>query len=201
MANHQVTSRNSAPVRRAPHRGVPPARRTAAKACCPPADPPGTVRARVAAGVAGSCGSLACIASMVLPLVGLAGAGAAAGAQATGGSMAGMGPAPTSTSTATAASSTASSHPGGVLGFLVTIGPELLVVSVLLVTVSLALRRRVAAVPALAAGALLYWGMYAQASVGLMYATIAVGYLVWVATYAWTRVSRSRASLAGLPAL
>ena len=152
----------------------------------------------MAAGVAGTCGSVACVAAMVLPLGGLAGAGAAAGAQATGCSMAGMGPAPTSTSKATAA--TVSSHPGGVLGVLVTIGPELLVVSVLLVTVSLALRRRAAAVPALAAGALLYWGMYAQASDAVMYATIAVGYVIWAATYAWTRVRRPRSTLAGVPA-
>lgn len=139
------------------------------------------------------------MASMVLPLVGLAGAGAAAGAQASGGSMAGMGPPPTSASKATTAASTAASHPGGVLGFLVTIGPELLVVSVLLVTVSLALRQRVAAIPALAAGALLYWGMSAQASDAVMYATIAIGYVIWAATYAWTRVQRSP-RLASLPA-
>lgn len=166
-----------------------------ARACCDPGNGPVTGRARVAAGVAGTCGSLACITSMVLPLVGLAGAGAAAGAQASGGSMAGMGPAP-----ATTAASTASSHPGGVLGVLVTIGPELLVVSALLITVSLALRRRVAAIPALAAGALLYWGMYAQASDAVMYAAIAVGYVLWAATYVWTRVRRPRSTLAGLPA-
>lgn len=171
-----------------------------ARACCDPGNGPVTGRARIAAGVAGTCGSLACIASMVLPLVGLAGAGAAAGAQASGGSMAGMGPVPTSTSTAATAASTASSHPGGVLGVLVTIGPELLVVSALLVTVSLALRRRVAAIPALAAGALLYWGMYAQASDAVMYATIAVGYVLWAGTYVWTRMRRPRSTLAGLPA-
>jgi hypothetical protein len=87
-----------------------------------------------------------------------------------------------------------------VLGILVTIGPELLVVSVLLVTVSLALRRRIAAIPALVAGALLYWGMYAQGSDALMYATIAVGYAIWAATYAWTRL-RPRVSEATWAAL
>lgn len=180
MANHQVSSPESAPVRRVPQRGVPPARQTAARACCTPADRSGTARARVAAGVAGTCGSLACIASMVLPLVGLAGAGAAAG-----GSMAGMGPAP---SAASGAATTASSHPDGLLGVLVAIGPELLVVSILLVTASLALRRRVAIAPAFVGGAILYWGMYAQSSDAVMYATMAAGYLIWVATYAWTRI-------------
>lgn len=102
--------------------------------------------------------------------------------------MAGMGTTPRSGASATATASIAtSSHAGGVLGVLVRTGPELLVVSVLLVTVSLALRRRAAAAPALLAGALLYWGMYAQASVGLMYTTMAVAYLVWALSYAWTR--------------
>lgn len=171
-----------------------------ARTCCDPGDGQVNRRARVVAGVTGTCGSLACIASMVLPLIGLAGAGVAAGVQATGGSMAGMGPAPTSTSAAISAASTASSHPGGVLGVLVTVGPELLVVSILLVSLSLALRRRVAAAPALVAGALLYWGMYAQPSDSVMYATIAFGYVIWAATYAWTRVQRPRSSVAGLPA-
>ncbi|MDA8379326.1 MAG: hypothetical protein M0020_00585, partial [Actinomycetota bacterium] len=106
------------------------------------------------------------MASMLLPLVGVAGAGVASGAQASGGSMAGMagmGPAPAARAAASSGAA-APRHPGGVLGFLVTIGPELLVVSILLVTVSLALRRRAAALPALVAGGLLYWGMYAQGS-------------------------------------
>lgn len=152
--------------------------------CCQPSGWPMTRRARAVAGLAGVCGSVSCVASMVLPLVGLAGAGVATGAQASGGLMPGMGPAPLS-------------QPGGVLGFVVTIGPELLVVSVLLVTVSLALRRRAAAGPALAAGALLYWGMYGQTLGSVMYATIAMGYLIWAGTYAWTRVQRPLSSLAG----
>ena len=141
------------------------------------------------------------MASMVLALVGVAGAGIASGARVGGGSMAGMagtGPAPAARAAASRGAA-APSHPGGVLGFLVTIGPELLVVSILLVTVNLALRRRVAALPALFAGALLYWGMYAQGSDALMYATIAVGYTIWAATYAWTR-QRPRASETTRPA-
>lgn len=105
----------------------------------------------------------------------------------------------TSPSAGTATARITASHPGGVLGLLVTIGPERLVVSILLVAASLALRRRIAAAPAHLAGALLCWGMYAQASVDLMYATIAVGYLVWISTYAWTRVHRHEGSLAEWP--
>ncbi len=173
-----------------------------ARACCTSGDRLQAVRARTAAGFAGTCGSLACIASMVLPLVGVAGAGVASGAQASGGSMAGMagmGPAPAARAAASSGAA-APSHAGGVLGFLVTIGPELLVLSILLVTVSLALRRRAAALPALVAGALLYWGMYAQGSDALMYATIAVGYAIWAATYAWTR-QRPHAAETTWPAL
>ncbi len=107
--------------------------------------------------------------------------------------MPGMGPA---TTTATSGSS----HPGGLLGVLVTIGPELLVVSVLLVAVSFALRRPVAALPALIAGALLYWGMYSQASVVVMYVTIVVAYLAWAAIYVWNRTRPRRGSLDAIPA-
>ena len=173
-----------------------------ARTCCTSGGRLQAVRARTAAGFAGTCGSLACTASMVLPLVGVAGAGVASGARASGGSMAGMagmGPAPAARAAASSGAA-APSHLGDVLGFVVTIGPELLVVSILLVTVSLALRRRAAALPALFAGALLYWAMYAQGSDALMYATIAVGYAIWAATYAWTR-QRPRASETTWPAL
>ena len=61
----------------------------------------------------------------------------------------------------------------GLLGVLLRIGPGLLIASVLLITAAFALSRRPrAAVPALLAGALLYWGMYAQPSLTLMYASI-----------------------------
>jgi hypothetical protein len=51
-----------------------------------------------------------------------------------------------------------------------------------LVTSAFALTRRpVTAVPALAAGAVAYAGMYAQPSPAVMYASIAAGYLTWAA--------------------
>lgn len=118
-------------------------------------------------GLAGVATSLLCTVTMVLPVIGIAGAGAAASTQG----MAGMdGPAP-----------------GGVLGFLTEYGALILGVSVLLVTLSLGLRRPLAAVPALLAGAVLYWGMYAQPSYPVMYVTLAAGFAGWIATYLWAR--------------
>jgi hypothetical protein len=121
---------------------------------------------RWSAGALGVLGSMACTASMIAAAVGVGGAAAAT-------SMAGM-------------TGTGSGHAGGALGALVRIGPWLTVASVLLVTVAFALSRRpVTAIPALVAGAVLYAGMYAQDSVPVMYASIAVGYLTWAALALW----------------
>ena len=58
--------------------------------------------------------------------------------------------------------------------------------SALLVTAAFTLTRRpVTAIPALLAGAVLYAGMYAQNSLPVMYASIAVGYLTWAALALW----------------
>lgn len=138
--------------------------------------PAGTRRASRllgAAGVLGALGGMSCGVTMLLPVVGLAGlagAGTAAGTEA--GTMAGMGSGPA---------------PGGFLGLLARIGPELLAVSALLVVVSLAMRRRTAAVPAAVGGAVLYWGMYAQGSGSVMYATLATGFVIWLGSWAWAR--------------
>jgi|APThiThiocy_cv2_1041547.scaffolds.fasta_scaffold00969_6 hypothetical protein len=129
-------------------------------------------RTRVGAGSAGLLGvtgSVACTAAMVLPVIGAAGAGAAAG-------MSGM------------ADMTGPAQEG-LLGVLLQYGPIILVVSIALVTMSVALRRPVAAVPALAAGALLYWGMYAQPSYPVMYGSVALGFAGWGTIYLWTRTA------------
>jgi len=70
---------------------------------------------------------------------------------------------------------------------LLTYGPALLVASIVLVTLSVAVRRPLAAVPALLWGALLYWGMYSQPSYPVMYLTLALGYAGWIGTYLWAR--------------
>lgn len=114
------------------------------------------------AGVLGIGGTLVCTVAMTLPAIGV---GAAGGMAAMSGANA-----PTQ---------------GGFLGFLVEYGPVILLVSVALVTIGLALRRPWAALPSLAAGAVLYWGMYAQASYVVMYVSLALGFAAWAALYRW----------------
>jgi hypothetical protein len=69
----------------------------------------------------------------------------------------------------TGMTATGPGHSGGVLGALVRIGPWLIVAAALLVGAAFALTRRpVTAIPALAAGAVLYAGMYAQNNLPVM---------------------------------
>ncbi len=123
------------------------------------------------AGLLGLVGSLACTMAMTLPAIGV---GAAGGMAAMSGANA--------------------NTQGGFLGFLLEYGPLILLVSVALVTIGLALRRPRAAVPSLAAGAVLYWGMYAQASYFVMYVSLALGFAAWAAIYRvaalWPAVNR-----------
>ena len=128
---------------------------------------------RTWAGALGTAGSVACGVSMILIAAGVSASAAAAGMAAMSGTGAGA--------------------PHGVLGVLLRAGPWLLVVSVLLVTAAFALTRRpAAAIPALLAGAVLYAGMYRQASLPVMYASIAVGYTAWIALYLRVRRGHHR---------
>jgi hypothetical protein len=121
-------------------------------------------------------GSVACAASMIAAAVGAGGATAATG-------MAGM-------------TGTGPGAPGGALGALVRIGHWLMLTSAALVTAAFALSRRpVTALPALLAGAVLYAGMYAQRSLPITYASIAVGYLAWTALALWA----ARGSTSAIP--
>jgi hypothetical protein len=115
------------------------------------------------AGLLGLVGSLVCTVAMTLPAIGVGAAGGMA-----------------------AMSGASANTQGGFLGFLLEYGPLILLVSVALVTIGLALRRPRAAVPSLAAGAVLYWGMYAQASYLVMYVSLALGFAAWTAIYRWT---------------
>ncbi len=72
----------------------------------------------------------------------------------------------------------------GWLDFVLRWGPEILFVSVVLIVVSVALRRRSAALPAIGGGVVLYVGMYAQPNLALMYAAMAVGTVLLVLAYA-----------------
>ncbi len=108
----------------------------------------------------GLLGGIACSAAMVLAAVGVIGAAATGGS-----SMSSMGQV---------------SDGAGVSGFLLDHGPEILVVSVVFVTLALALRRSLAAVGAALVGAIMYWGMYVQANLTTMYVTIALGLIAWL---------------------
>ncbi len=131
--------------------------------------------------VAGGFGAVACSVSMTLAALGIIGTAATAS-----GSMVGMGGMSAGNS-----GQPASSGPLGIpIRFLVQVGPPLLIISVAAITVSLGLRRRAAMIPAILAGALIYAGMYLQSGVPLMYASIALGLIVWTSLYFWTQRQR-----------
>ncbi|WP_234783300.1 hypothetical protein [Mycolicibacter heraklionensis] len=81
-----------------------------------------------------------------------------------------------------------------VLDMLHRISPVLLVVSIVLVTVAFALRRRAAVLPALVAGVVLYLSVHGQGDPAVMYAGMALGYGAWIALYLWTRPPRGAGS-------
>ncbi len=127
---------------------------------------------QVAIGIVGVLGTLVCMGAMVLAAIGVAGVGAAAvmarmpmgsQGQATGG------------------------QPIGILAFLVQAGPVILLVSIAAFALSLATRRWVAAIPALLLGGVIYWGMYGQPRLPVMYVTMTLGLLSWAVIFLWVR--------------
>lgn len=149
----------------------------------------GGVKGKLTAAVllAGLLGAFGCTGAMVLAVVGTAGVAVSAGTGEMD-SMAAMGSHATSMSGA---------QPG-VLGFFVHNGPIILLVSVAAVVASLAARRKAVAVPALLAGAVLYWGMYGQGRLVVMYGAIIISALVWATAYIWT-ARQSHRSLQAQP--
>jgi len=127
-------------------------------------------------GLAGLAGGLACSVAMTLAALGLAGAGAS-----TVGTMQGMG-----------SMSGTSNGRNTVLAFLIDNGRLILVGSIVLVLIPLLLWRWPAAVAAAAGGALMYWGMYVQSDITLMYVTMAIGLAGWVALILASRLRRVR---------
>jgi hypothetical protein len=130
--------------------------------------------------VAGGIGAVACSLSMTLAAVGIIGTAAAAS-----GSMANMG-------SGSSGQTASSGLFGSLIRFLVQVGPPLLIISVVAITVSLGLRRRAAVIPAVLAGAVMYAGMYLQSGVPLMYPTIALGLTVWTSLYVWMQRRQPR---------
>lgn len=125
---------------------------------------------RTITGLFGVMGCILCLISMVIPVVGAIGSASAAAGMASMDRMSSTGP-------------QSAAIPPGSLGFLLHFGPEILGVSILLVAISLELRQKILAVPALAAGALLFWGMYGQRDSVMMYSMLGVAFAVWAALY------------------
>lgn len=139
-------------------------------------------RLPAAAGVLGILGSLACSAAMVMALVGIFGTGVAATA-ASSGDMGGM------TSATAGSSPHNSSLPSPLLTFLFFLfqsGPVILIVSIAAVALAVGLRRRVALLPVIVAGIVLYWGMYIQGAKLMMYSAVVVGMAALVAASVWS---------------
>jgi hypothetical protein len=130
--------------------------------------------------VAGGIGAVACSLSMTLAALGIIGTAAAAS-----GSMANMG-------SGSSGQPASSGLVRSLIRFLVQVGPPLLIISVVAITVSLGLRRRAAVIPAVLAGAVMYAGMYIQSAVPLMYASIALGLIVWTSLYVRTQRRQPR---------
>ncbi len=118
----------------------------------------------------GICGAAACSVAMFAVPLGLVGAGVAVGAKAgTASGMAGM------------------SRASGAIPAWVTLlsryGPELLAVSLLLVVAALVVRRSMAgAGAALIGGIVLFYGMYGQANVSVMWLATIAGLLLLLAS-------------------
>lgn len=122
-------------------------------------------------GIVGVLGTLTCMGAMVLAVIGVASAGTAA-------TMSGM---------STGVQGGNGGQPTPLLAFLLQTGPVILLVSIGMFALSLALRKWVAVIPALLVGAVIYWGMYGQPRLPVMYITMALGLLGWAMVFLWVR--------------
>lgn len=127
---------------------------------------------RKVSGILGVLGCVVCIASMIVAVVGAVGVGAAAAGNSMG--MADMG----------SMGSTSSGQSSAFLRFLLDYGQPIFLVSVALVVFSIGIKQKAASVTVLLFGFLMYWGMYLQSSLFIMYITILLGFLMWGVIYA-----------------
>lgn len=131
-------------------------------------------------GALGIFGSLTCSAAMTAAAFGIG--GAAVGA--TGG-MAAMSDA--------AGQATATGPIDAVVAFLVWAGPAILLLSLIAMGAATLTRRRAAAGLVLVAGVVLFWGMYLQPALSVMFGSIAAGLAALVVAYVWTGAGRAPA--------
>ncbi len=127
---------------------------------------------QAAIGIVGVLGTLVCMGAMVLAAIGVAGTGASA-------VMAGMPMGSQGQATG--------GQPTSILAFLLQAGPVILLVSIGAFALSLTTRRWVAALPALLVGGVIYWGMYGQPRLPVMYVTMVLGLLGWAVVFLWVR--------------
>ncbi len=127
---------------------------------------------QAAIGIVGVLGTLTCMGAMLLAVIGVAGVGTSA-------AMAGM-------SIGTQGQAGSLQHPG-LLAFLLQAGPVILLVSIGALALSLASRRWEAALPTLLVGGVIYWGMYGQPRLPVMYVTMVLGLLGWAVVFLWVR--------------
>lgn len=122
------------------------------------------------AGAIGLLGGGLCSAAMTIAALGLAGAGAAGVGGAAGKDSRGSMAEPASPIDAATQ-------------FLILWGPVILVGSIILVALYAAAVRRSPwpVLVAVIAGAVLYWGMYLQPALGVMFGAMAAGLMAWVA--------------------
>lgn len=124
-------------------------------------------------GVAGVLAALTCTLACCLPAILVA---VGAGASAAGG-------------VGHAAHGAGESRGGfaALLDMLHRVSPVLLIVSIALVAVAFAMRRRAAVLPALIAGIVLYLSVHGQTDPTVMYVGMVLGYGAWIGLYLWTR--------------
>lgn len=136
-------------------------------------------------GALGIFGSLTCSAAMTAAAFGIG--GAAVGAM---GSMAAMSDA--------AGRATTTGPIDAVVAFLVWAGPAILLLSLIAMGAATLTRRRAAAGLVLVAGVVLFWGMYLQPALSVMFVSIAAGLAALLAANAWAngalRLPRQRPS-------
>ena len=133
-------------------------------------------------GVFGILGCIVCMGSMILAAVGVAGAVVSGSMSAMSMSDMGM-------------NSMSGSSPGW-LEPILRFGPVILIVSVLLVTLSIGIRRRGFIIPSLVGGVIMYLGMFMTTNIPLMVSSTAVGFVLWGVLYVKSMPRNMRSGVA-----
>ncbi len=92
-----------------------------------------------------------------------------------------------------AGQATATGPIDAVVAFLVWAGPAILLLSLIAMGAATLTRRRAAAGLVLVAGVVLFWGMYLQPALSVMFVSIAAGLAALVVAYVWTGAGRAPA--------